>query len=357
MLFPDVAHRFDKAPLLVYWEATQACELACVHCRAEAMRTPPPGELSTPEALGLVEQAADLGARVLVATGGDPMQRSDLFVVLARAREAGLGVAVTPSAGPGLDGAACARLARAEPEAVALSLDGSSANLHDTFRGAPGAFERTRSAAAALVDLGVPVQVNTTVTAGTAPDLPAIAQQAAGLGAFRWSLFFLIRVGRGRALASVSPGEGDHLCRWLLDLAREAPFEVKATEAHHIRRILIDGLRRAGASEAEIVRHPAARGFAVRDGSGVVFVSSRGDVYPSGFLPLKAGSVREASLAAVYRTAPMMVALRDPDRLKGKCGRCAYRAVCGGSRARAFADSGDPLAEDPLCPSGPPEVA
>jgi radical SAM protein with 4Fe4S-binding SPASM domain len=197
------------------------------------------------------------------------------------------------------------------------------------------------------------VQVNTLVTAETADELPAILALLTGQVVMRWSLFFLISVGRGTTLAEVTPGEAERLMRWLWEVARTAPFQVKTTEAMMYRRVAARALQRAGLDDAAIEAHPIARGFGVRDGNGIVFLAHDGDVTPSGFLPVPVGNVRTTDLVTLYREAPLMRALRDPDGFAGRCGACEYRMWCGGSRARAYAWTGDPLASDPLCPYQP----
>ncbi len=340
--------RYDERPLLIYWELTRACDLACRHCRAEAIPWRDPQELSTEEGAALLERLTAFGEPLphLVLTGGDPLKRPDLFELIAHARRLGFTVALTPSGTYALTEAVIARLKEVGIWMLALSLDGSDAARHDGLRGVPGSFEQTVRAARWAAAVGLPFQINTLVCAETLPDLPAIAERVAALGARRWSLFFLIPVGRGRLLQEISPEESERLMHWLIDLAPHVPFEIKTTEAHHYRRVV---LQREG-------RHaPAAarRGFGVRDGNGIMFISHIGEVYPSGFLPLPLGNVRQQDPVALYRAHPMFQALRDPDALKGKCGRCPFRVVCGGSRARAYAVTGDPLESDPLCPYQP----
>jgi MoaA/NifB/PqqE/SkfB family radical SAM enzyme len=291
-----------------------------------------------------------------VITGGDPLKRPDLLESIAFAKGLDLWVGVTPAATPLLTEVAIDAMGEAGADMVALSLDGPDAARHDGFRGMRGSFERTLTAAMYLKEAGIPLQINTTVTSQTAPDLPAVAERVAELGAVRWSVFFLVPVGRGRLLKSVSAGESERLCQWLLDAGRQAPFQIKTTEAPHIRRLAIQRLLRAGRSADDIERMPLARAFGVRDGNGVMFVSSRGEIHPSGFLALPAGRVGEAPLGRTYREHPLFRALRDPSAFHGRCGRCQFREVCGGSRARACAASGDPLGEDPLCPFVPAGV-
>jgi radical SAM protein with 4Fe4S-binding SPASM domain len=177
------------------------------------------------------------------------------------------------------------------------------------------------------------------------------------LGITRWALFFLIATGRGSSLAEVSPAQSEQLLNWLWEINRapETSFAIKTTEAHHYRRIIVQRLQHR-MTEEKIFNTPAGRGFGIRDGNGIVFVSHQGEVYPSGFLPVSAGNVRTDSLNHIYRDSPLFNALRDPDQLTGKCGDCPFRIICGGSRARAYAATGNPLASDPLCPYQPRQL-
>lgn len=348
---------YDRAPRLVYWEATQSCALACVHCRAAAEARRSPLELSTTEARALLHQIAGFGVDPLpqlVITGGDPLQRPDLFELIAYARGLGLTVSVTPAGTDALTPAVVAQLKQAGVSSIALSLDGSTPARHDAFRGVAGSFGWTRAGAQAVVDQGIALQVNTLVSSQTLDDIPAIYAEVCTWGLTRWALFFLIATGRGEQVAEVTPGQSEQLLNWVGEIARDAatPFVIKTTEAHHYRRILVQKLRRR-LPEAAILATPAGRGFGIRDGNGIVFISHTGQVFPSGFLPLSAGSVRQESLVDIYRHSDLFRSLRDADQLAGKCGQCAFRTLCGGSRARAYAATGDPLGSDPLCPYQP----
>jgi len=345
---------FDRAPLLIYWEMTRACDLACRHCRAEAIALPHPDELTTEEARALLRDARHFGPPLphLVFTGGDPLKRADLFEVIGEARRLGFGVSLAPS-GTALLSADVIRRLSAGIQSMSLSIDGSTAERHDAFRGVPGTFATTLQAAQWVRAAGIPLQINTLVTAETLDDLPHLYRLMQTLDIMRWSLFFLISVGRGRVLQEISPAESERLFHWLLDLGREAPFPIKTTEATHYRRVAYTRMRRAGMDEAAIARTPVGRGFGVRDGNGIMFVSHTGAVYPSGFLPVTAGSVRQASLVDLYRSSPLFTRLRDVTQLTGKCGVCPFAAICGGSRARAYAWTGDSMASDPLCPYQP----
>lgn len=346
---------FAKNPMLVYWEMTHACALACRHCRAEAVSAPHPSELTHTESENLLRQIAafDKPLPHLILTGGDPLQRTDLYELIDYAHILGLTVSITPSATPDLTFDALLRLKVHGIESLGLSIDGSSAARHEAVRGVDGCFDRTIRAIKSAEELEMPVQVNTLVSQETADDLPAIYDLLTSLKVMRWSLFFLIGVGRGKMLQPVSPERGEDLMHWIYDLSRVAPFAIKTTEAPSYRRVALNRMRREGMLASEIQSTPVYRGFGIRDGHGIMFVSNKGDIYPAGFLPLTVGNVRRDHLVDVYRNSPMFRALHTAGQFRGKCGRCEYGALCGGSRARAFAYTGDPLASDPFCPHEP----
>jgi radical SAM protein len=338
-----------QRPLLVYWELTRACELACRHCRAESVPNRHPDELSTEEGYRLLDQLTDFGTPLphIVITGGDPLKRPDLWELIRAARQRGFTVAITPSGTYALTPEIVRRFKEEGIWMMAISIDGSTPERHDGIRQVPGSFEQTIRAAHWARDANLPIQVNTLVCNQTADDLSAVYDLIVELGAARWSLFFLIQVGRGKGLEEISPQQSEHICRWLFEKANEGRVDIKTTEAPHYRRVALQhNLAKTPNRIAETVR----RGFGIRDGAGIMFVSHVGDVYPSGFLPMKTGNVRQQSPVDIYRHASLFVSLRDADQLKGKCRYCDFRRVCGGSRARAFAYTGDPLASDPLCP-------
>ncbi|MHB1958297.1 MAG: TIGR04053 family radical SAM/SPASM domain-containing protein [Acidobacteriaceae bacterium] len=339
--------------MLVYWEMTQACALACRHCRAEAVSSPHPDQLTNAESKDLLRQIAAFDKPHLILTGGDPLKRADIYELIDEARSLGLTVSITPSATPELTYDVLTKLKAHGIDSLGLSLDGSTTARHEAVRGVAGCFDWTIRAAKDAGELGFPIQVNTLVSEETADDLPAIFELLKSMKVMRWSLFFLIAVGRGKTLRPVSPERGEELMHWVYDLAREAPFQVKTTEAPSYRRIALSEMRKEGMSAREIERTSVYRGFGIRDGHGIMFVSNQGDVYPAGFLPLAVGNVRQNSLQEIYRNSPIFRGLHTPSQFKGKCGVCEYSALCGGSRARAFAYTGDPLASDPFCPYEP----
>jgi len=343
-------------PLRIYWEVTRACDLACQHCRATAVPDADPDELNPREALQLIEQLKAFGDPLphLVFTGGDPLKRADLFELIAAARHVGFRVSVAPSATPLLTREAITALRDAGVDAISLSLDGSTAASHDAIRGIERTFDQTLAAAAVAREIGVPFQVNTVVCGDTVDDLPAIYDRVRAMGAARWSLFFLVAVGRGRVLQPISAERAEEILGWAASLAAtHRPGEpiVTTTEAPQVRRVSQQRRNAIGgtAPQGQHATHAAG----IRDGNGVMFISHAGDITPSGFLELRLGNVRHDDVVDVYRHSWLFTELRQPDRFFGRCGECEYHWVCGGSRARAYAATGNPLGEDPLCPYQP----
>lgn len=355
---------YAERPMLVFWETTRACLLACRHCRASATTQAPAGELTTAEGRRLIEQVAGFGRPhpILVLTGGDCLLRPDLFDLTGYATSLGVPVCLSPSVTPLLDGEMIGRIAASGVKAVSVSLDGASAATHDGVRGIPGHFGATAAAIGELVAAGMKVQVNTTVMTGNVAELADVAALVAETGAQMWEVFFLVQVGRGQAAGAISAAEHDAVCHFLFDASRYG-FVVRTVEAPFFRRTVL--LRRDGCpppdSELYIrltarlrdrlgppARQPSAHTAATRDGKGIMFVSSTGDVYPAGFLPLSLGNVRGRPLRDIYTGSPLLRDIRAA-RFAGRCGRCGYADLCGGSRARAYAATGDPLGEDPAC--------
>jgi len=323
-----------------------ACDLVCKHCRASAQENPSPDELSTAQAAALVDQIAEFPRRpTLVFTGGDPLKRPDLFALIRRAADRGLEPALTPSATPLATREALAEAHWAGVRKLGISLDGADAETHDAFRGWSGSFDRTLRMLADARSLGLSVQLNTTITRRNVRQIDAMAELLAGQGIAMWSLFFLVPVGRGVEEPRIAPEEYESVFARLWHHAQRQPYAIKTTEAPHYRRYVLQqgGNPLAGCNESR--RAP----LGVGDGKGVVFVSHAGDIFPAGFLPIRCGRFPADSVVEVYQKHPVFLALRDPNRFRGRCGVCEYRHICGGSRARAMAATGDYLESDPDC--------
>lgn len=375
---------FNLRPFVVIWEPTRACDLACFHCRAAAQSRRSAFELSTEEGFRLIDQIADLGPRVFVITGGDPLKRDDLYELVSYARDRGLQPALTPSATPLLTTQAIDSLARAGVSRLAVSIDGSRAEIHDSYRGVPGSFDLTVRAIRHAREIGLPVQINATVTRRNLGDAPSMITLFESLDIAMLSVFVLVPTGRARSIDMLTAEQLEQLFALLYETSKRVSFDIKTTEAMHYRRYVLQ--RRAeekGFSIRELIdpatgtidpstlfisesRRPEPIGIGVQpntraprgvnDAKGFVFISHIGDVYPSGFLPLSAGNVRRHRLAEIYRHSELFLELRDSSALKGKCGICEFRDLCGGSRARAYALTGDVLAADPLCAYQPVSV-
>ena len=347
---------FNERPFIAIWEVTQACDLTCVHCRASAQPDRHPMELSTDEGKHLIDQIEALQVPVFVLTGGDPIKRPDLFELIGHAHSVGVRVSLTPSATPLLTREIVVRLKEAGLARLAVSMDGASAETHDAFRGMSGSFARTLDAVRWANEVGLPVQINTTFSRRNIPEIDAIVALLESLKITLWSVFLLVPTGRGKLDDLLNADEFEQVFAKIYGLSKNAIFDIKTTEAQHYRRFLLQQRvveRRAGAgihatqekAEDNIGRAP--RGL--NDGKGFVFISHTGEVFPSGFLPLSAGNIRHQPLSEIYRESALFRSLRDTSKLEGKCGACEFKEICGGSRARAFALTGNPNAEEPCC--------
>jgi len=365
---PKARLDFAKRPMLVFWEITRACLLACKHCRASATEGALPGELTTAEGFDLIDQVAGFGRPypILVLTGGDCLLRADVFDLVKHARDLGVPVALSPSVTPCLTPEMIERMVTSGVNAVSISLDGCTPATHDGVRGIPGHFEETIKAITALSAAGLTVQVNTTVMRANVDELADVADLISRAGAHIWEVFFLVQVGRGVDEDAVSPDEHEDICHFLYDASQHG-FIVRTVEAPFFRRVVAsrrDGspaptsdLYRAMSGRLETLMgsataRPRAQTASTRDGKGILFVAYDGEVNPAGFLPMPLGNVRDEPIAEIYRDNPLLQQIRAAE-FTGRCGVCEYADLCGGSRARAYAASGDPLGEDSACPYVP----
>lgn len=353
---------FDLAPFTVVWEVTRACALACIHCRAEAQPRRHPLELTTAEGFALIDQIKEFGDPIFVITGGDPMLRKDLYELIGYATSKGLRVSLTPSATKLVTWQRLQLAKESGVRRLAISLDGPIPEVHDAFRGFAGSFQRTLEILGDAQKIGLSLQINTTISRHNLGFIDQMPPLVSNFGAVQWSAFFLVPTGRGKVADMISAEDQEKVLLWLYELSEKASFDIKATACPPYRRVVIQAkknkreerngervaLMGAGYQYEDGLNRPAmAKG--VNDGKGFCFISHLGNVYPSGFLPIYAGNIGEQNLVEIYRHSALFKDLRDSSKLKGKCGRCEFREVCGGSRARAYAITGDYLAEDPTC--------
>ena len=379
-MFDKGAVDFNVSPFVAIWETTRACDLACVHCRAAAQSRRSQFELTTEQGFTLINQIADLKPKVFVITGGDPLKREDLYDMIHYAKSVGLEPSVTPSATPLLTPDAIKRMKDNGVTRLAISLDHYIREDHDNFRRVPGSFDLTIRAIEAARDNDIPVQINSTVSKRTAADMPKLAALLSKYSNIvMWSVFFLVPTGRTKTGDMIDGSEVETLFGDLYDISKSVPFNVRTTEAMHYRRYVMQRmLAEQGKTTDELIdpntglidastifmgniartkpigvqmqtgaitRAPKG----VNEAKGFVFISHIGDVFPSGFLPLKAGNVKKDSLVTLYRESELFQSLRDTKNLKGKCGECEFRELCGGSRSRAWSVTGDVFASDPIC--------
>ena len=359
---------FEERPFVAIWETTQACDLSCVHCRASAQPARSPLELSTDEAKRLIDDIAGLEVPVFVLTGGDPLKRPDIFELVRYASEHNVRISLTPSATPLLTRENIIQLKESGLARLAVSLDGPTAEIHDAFRRVKGSYEWTINAVKWAREIGLPVQINTTITRHNLAQLDDTITLLETLDIVLWSVFFLVPTGRGQSIDLISAEEFEQVFQRLYETSQRVMFDIKSTEAQHYRRFLLQRrteARRLGQQPAPTfsripqyadiplgMETPDGIGRAPRginDGKGFVFISHLGEVFPSGFLPVSGGNVRKQSLTEIYRNSPMFRSLRDSKNLEGKCGRCEFREICGGSRARSYAMTGNMFAEEPCC--------
>jgi radical SAM protein len=379
-MFDKGAVDFNVSPFVAIWETTRACDLSCVHCRAAAQSRRSQFELTTEQGFTLINQIADLKPKVFVITGGDPLKRDDVYDMIHYAKSAGLEPSVTPSATPLLTPEAIRKMKDNGVTRLAISLDHYIREDHDNFRRVPGSFDLTIRAIEAARDNDIPVQINSTVSNRTAADMPKLAALLSKYSnVVMWSVFFLVPTGRAKTGDMIDGTEVETLFGALYDISKSVPFNVRTTEAMHYRRYVMQRmLAEQGKTTDELIdpntglidastifmgniartkpigvqmqtgaitRAPKG----VNEAKGFVFISHIGDVFPSGFLPLKAGNVKKDSLVTLYRESELFRSLRDTNNLKGKCGECEFRELCGGSRSRAWSVTGDVFASDPIC--------
>jgi AdoMet-dependent heme synthase len=394
-------HATQNKPRLVFWELTKGCNLRCIHCRASATELSSPSDLSTQAARDIIDQIAEVSTPILVLSGGEPLFRSDLFQLARYGTDKGLRVALATN-GTLVTREVARKIVDSGVRRVAISLDGADPLTHDTFRGIPGAFDAAITGFRNLKELGMSVQINTTIARHNAHQLPDVLELARLIGADALHTFLLVPVGCGVDIAAeqmVPPEEYERMLNWFYDRSLEGGIELKATCAPHYFRVVRQrraAEHRSAAAAAQAAQVPQAVPEAAPEfpsigptdmtmpgstgielkprgigkgvghlgahpsdmnsmtkgclaGTAVCFISNQGEVYPCGYLPALAGDLKKQSFADIWENSVVFHELRDVNNLKGKCGCCEFRNVCMGCRARAFAATGNYLDEEPFC--------
>ncbi|MBR9980954.1 MAG: heme b synthase, partial [Desulfatitalea sp.] len=335
---------------LVAWETTRNCNLSCVHCRASATCGPYSGELGTEAALRLLSQIARVAQPIVILTGGEPLLREDIFDIAAYGTEKGLRMVMAPN-GTLITPQIAKKMATSGIKRISISLDGATADSHDQFRGVSGAYEGALRGIRHAKAAGIEFQINTTITKTNLDQIPKILALAEQLGAVAHHIFLLVPTGRGKYIVdqAIDAQEYEQTLNWFYEQRNRTPLQLKATCAPHYHRIMRQRAKAEGQSVTYQTHGLDAVTRGCLAGSGFCFVSHRGIVQPCGFLDLPCGDVTQDDFADIWHNSHNFKILRDTNQLKGKCGICEYRKVCGGCRARAFEAVGDFMEAEPLC--------
>ena len=367
-----MTHRTSQKQILrlLFWETTIKCNLTCAHCRRLESNEATVTDLSTEQARKLIEDLAELGREqhimpVLVFSGGEPLCRADLFELIDLTRNRGLVPALATN-GTMIDPACAGRIAKSGIARVSVSIDGATAEVHDRLRQLPGAFQMAINGIKNLYERKVPFQINITLTKHNAHQLEDAYNLAKSLGAAAVHVFMLVPVGCGQVLAEtdmLSPDEYEEKMVEVCRLDSRGEMQLKVTCGPHYERIIRQrGLYRQRANSGSGGHVPGRHGHhgpskGCLAGLGVLFVGHKGDVFPCGYLPVNCGNIREEKLSTIWFENKNLAIMRDSGKLEGKCGICGYREVCGGCRGRAYAVTGNYMAQEPFCAYIPPEVA
>lgn len=337
-------------PRLIVMELTLACGLRCQYCKASAVEKPLPGELTLDEIKKLVDDIKVLSNPVIILSGGDPLIREDIYEIISTISGKGL-IPVLATSGPRVNEESARKLKEAGIRRVSISLDGAREETHDNLRGVKGSYKQVMNAIEHLKRAGVPFQINTTVSKKNISEVPLIMKIAEEKGACAFHLFGLIPTGRGSDWKGEepSPGEYEELLNWYYRSSRSSHLETRATCMPHYYRIIRQRAKEEGRSLSVERDGMDAITRGCLAGQTFCFISYKGDVWPCGYLPLSAGSVKEKSFSEIWRNSTLFEKLRHPELLKGKCGDCEFKKVCMGCRARAYAVSGDYLEEENYC--------
>jgi AdoMet-dependent heme synthase len=343
-------HGPGTGPRLIAWEVTRTCNLSCIHCRAAAQDRSYEGELSTAEAFALLDNVASFAKPIIILTGGEPLLRPDIFEIAAYGKTKGFRMTMAPN-GTLITPEKARQMKEAGIERISISIDGATAAAHDAFRQVPGAFDGALRGIAYARQADVEFQINTSITQQNLAELPAIQELAVKLGAVAHHIFLLVPTGRGKDLAeqAITAQQYEKTLHWFYEQKDQVPLQLKATCAPHYYRILRQRARADGRKVDVQTFGLDAMTRGCLGGIGFCFISHVGQVQPCGYLELNCGNSREKPFREIWENSEIFKKLRDPSLYQGKCGQCEYLRVCGGCRARAYENTGDFLAPEPLC--------
>ncbi len=345
-------HKTDKnaVPRLIAWEITRNCNLECVHCRASALHGKYEGELDTERCFSLLDDIEKVAKPIIILTGGEPLLREDIFEIANYGTEKGFKMVMAPN-GTLINKDNAKKMADSGIKRISVSLDGASSDIHDGFRGVKGAFDAALSGIKTAKEAGIEFQINTTITQNNFDDISKIHSLAIKLGAAAHHIFLLVPTGRGKYIIdkAIDALQYEKALNWFYDQRGKSPLQLKATCAPHYYRILRQRLKEEGKTISFETDGLDAVTRGCLGGIGFCFISHVGRVQPCGFLNLECGDITKESFKDIWENSEVFLNLRDYDKLKGKCGKCGFKRVCGGCRARAFEAVGDYLAEEPLC--------
>jgi radical SAM protein len=334
-------------PMVVIWEVTRVCDLACCYCRASAHGESNMPELTTLEGKRLLDDIAELNPPIFIFTGRDPLTRPDIYELVDYAAKKGLHPAIATGATPLLNSDSLLSLRHAGLRRLALDLNGPTPALHDSMDGVTGSFARTLNAITCANAIDLPVQINTTVSRRNISELEQILSVIRNFRIVMWSLFFTVPTRGAEDADLLSAEEFESAFARIYCMSKDVPFKIKTSESQHYRRYMLQQRRHKSPDKSPGEGIPGM--LPLNESKGFMFISHTGEVQPNGFLPISAGNTRNSSVRDIYRNSELFQQLRNSANLSGKCGDCEFNEICGGSRARAFAFFGDPLAGDPSC--------
>lgn len=336
---------------LIFWETTSKCNLKCIHCRAGNSKDCSDKSLNIKQCYALLDDIASFASPIIVLSGGEPLMRKDICKIASYGNSLGLKMVLATN-GTLLTTSSANKIVKSGIQRISVSIDGADADTHDSFRHINGAFQSAINGIKAAQNAGMQVQINTTVTRHNINQLEQIYEFALSIGACALHLFLLVPTGCGKEIANtemISPNDYEQVLLWIFDKAKQSKIKIKPTCAPHYFRIISQQKKADGVKIPYNSQGLEAATKGCLAGSSVCFVSYKGDVFPCGYFPVSAGNICNSSLKEIWGSSELFYKLRDASALKGKCGICEYSKICGGCRARAYAETGDYLSEEPYC--------